>query len=173
MGHPVLKRFIYVYPKLHDSLRYAEFTQPFWPYLWILAKSNNASDKLQMGRIWGVILQAALFSRRTAMAKKFVLGCVISPLAAGAISRNLGQAFLPISVCGLSKLVRYKMKCASSQKFFENLAVTEKMSCFWGLNLHPPWGSFSSFVPSPHCVIINTGISAGILERRAFPSLSR
>ena len=69
---------------------------------------------------------------------KFVLGCVISPLAAGAISRNLGQAFLPISVCGLSKLVRYKMKCASSQKFFENLAVTEKMSCFWGLNLHPP-----------------------------------
>ena len=30
--------------------------------------------------------------------KKCVLGCVISPLAAGAISRNLGQAFLAISV---------------------------------------------------------------------------
>ena len=30
--------------------------------------------------------------------KKFVLGCVIPPLAVGAISRNLGQTFLAISV---------------------------------------------------------------------------
>ena len=51
----------------------------------------------------GQMADAVASSWCTEMPKKFVLGCVTPPLAAGVISRNLGHTFLANSVHDCAK----------------------------------------------------------------------